>query len=45
MDLGVVAERLKVAHSLHRGSNGLLVENAPGVHLNLHVEPLGDETF
>ena len=31
MDLGVVAQGLKVAHPLHRGGDGLLVQNAPGV--------------
>ena len=45
MDLGVVAQGLKVAHPLHRGGDGLLVQNAPGVHLDRHVKAVGDQAL
>ena len=43
--LGIVAQRLKMAHALDRRRDRLLVEDAAGIDLHIHVEPLADETF
>ena len=34
-----------MAHPLHRGGDGLLVQNAPGVHLDRHVKAVGDQAL
>ena len=43
MDLGVVAQGLKVAHPHHRGGDGLLVEDAAGAEGYLQAEPVPDQ--
>ena len=43
VDLGVVAQGLEVAHPLHRGGDGLFVEDAPGAEGHLQAEPVPDE--
>ena len=45
VDLGIVAEGLKVANTLHGVSDGLLVQDAALIHLYLHVEPFGNEAL
>ena len=44
MALGIVAQGLKMPHALHRCGNGLFVENALVVQLNVQPEPLGHQT-
>ena len=41
MHLGIVAQRLKVAHALDRLRNSLLIENAAGLKLNRKVKAIG----
>ena len=41
MHLGIVAQRLKVAHALDRLRNGLLIENAAGLKRNRKAKAIG----
>ena len=43
--LGIVAQRLKMAHALDRRRDRLLIEDAAGIDLHVHVEPFADEAF
>ena len=45
MHLRVVAQGLKMAHTLHGVGNGLLVQDAPGVQLDVHIEALLHQAF
>ena len=41
--LGVMAERFKMSHALHRTCNGLLVYNPSGAKCDLHTVALTDQ--
>lgn len=43
--LGIVTQGLKMAHALDRRRDRLLIEDAAGIDLHVHVEPLADEAF
>ena len=45
MHLRIVAQGLKMAHTLHRVADGLLVQDSPGVQLDVHVEALFYQAF
>ena len=44
MALGIMAQRLKVAHALHGIGDGFLVENPPVIQGNVHAEALEHQT-
>ena len=43
MALGIVAQRLKVAHALHRIFDGFLIEDPAVIQGNIQIEPLSDQ--
>ena len=43
MDLRIVAQRLKVPHTLYAVGNGFLVEDPACIKGDLHREPLGNQ--
>ena len=43
--LGIVAQRLEMSHALDRCRDRLLIQDAAGIDLHVHIEPLADEAF
>ena len=43
--LGIVAQRLEMSHALDRRRDRLLIQDAAGIDLHVHIEPLTDEAF